>query len=632
MKNTDSLLGKILYALLFLIIVPLLLWYWAGFLEHLIHYPSIDSPKAGWVLTIVGSALILWGMFALRKFGNGLPMNAFPPEKFVTQGPFRLFRHPIYWGFGILIFGVFILTKSAAGLWVVTPVTILAMIALVWGYEKIDLEKRFPNARLKTIFDFADNSKESPTFRDRMSSIILIFTTLFFGNFLLEKLTLGSAAYFEKPFAIPSFFEDSYLSYLSLLFIGLVPFILKRKDLLRDWTLSGTLAISLSIFFGLIYPFLFAQYLPRGTDANLLFSETIFTAIPLFMLLISMRAYLKNYKTSGMVFSIIGILLCIAQLTTSAGFAEHFLSALVIYLLAVYRNQIWNFLKYSSEKIANSWKEWTFGKIRVINHGFYVGFGSFFGILLAGILAGASYAWAILFFALIVIIFSALWAQIIEGSEKLKRPYGYYGALVGIIFASLVVWGMGFNVWIIIGAISVVMPWVQAIGRLRCLINGCCHGGKIENPKLGIRYFHHRSRVCGISGLRGELLHPTPLYAMIWLFFVGFILLALWNNQLPNAFIFGLYLILTGIGRFVEEAYRGEVQTPFVKGLRLYQWTAIASVLIGIIMTIVPSNLPVVSPSFSVEIITAALAGGSFTLFAMGIDFPYSNARFSRLV
>ena len=131
MKNTNSLPGKILYALLFLIVVPMLLWFWAKFSEHLIQYPAIDSPEAGWTLTIIGGVLILWGMFALRKFGNGLPMNAFPPEKFVTQGPFRLFRHPIYWGFGMLLFGVFILSQSAAGLWLVTPVTILSMMALV---------------------------------------------------------------------------------------------------------------------------------------------------------------------------------------------------------------------------------------------------------------------------------------------------------------------------------------------------------------------------------------------------------------------------------------------------------------------------------------------------------------------
>jgi len=229
-------------------------------------------------------------------------------------------------------------------------------------------------------------------------------------------------------------------------------------------------------------------------------------------------------------------------------------------------------------------------------------------------------------------VFSALWAQIIEGSDKLKRPYGYYGALVGIIFASLIVWAIGFNVWVIIGVISVVMPWVQGIGRFRCMVNGCCHGGKVDNPDIGIKYYHHRSRVCGISNLKGVLLHPTPLYAMIWLFFVGLILVSLHINEFPPSFIFGLYLILTGIGRFVEEAYRGEVQTPIIKGLRLYQWTAILSVLIGIIMTMIKSEVVVITSDAGWQTIVSAIIGGLFTFFAMGVDFPYSNARFSRLV
>jgi len=191
---------------------------------------------------------------------------------------------------------------------------------------------------------------------------------------------------------------------------------------------------------------------------------------------------------------------------------------------------------------------------------------------------------------------------------------------------------MGFNVWIIIGVISVVMPWVQGIGRFRCLVNGCCHGSKVANPDIGIKYFHPRSRVCGISHLKGELLHPTPLYSMLWLFLVGFILLSLWYNNFSPPFIFGLYLILTGIGRFVEEAYRGEVQTPIVKGLRLYQWTAILSVLIGIIMTLIHIDVVVITSDFGWETIMSAMIGGLITAFAMGVDFPYSNARFSRLV
>jgi hypothetical protein len=289
-------------------------------------------------------------------------------------------------------------------------------------------------------------------------------------------------------------------------------------------------------------------------------------------------------------------------------------------------------LKNTSEKIANSWKEWVFGKVRVINHGFYVGFGAFFGVLLAGILAGKEYALALLVFAVLVTIFSALWAQVIEGSAKLKRPFGYYGGLVGILFGSIAVWAMGLNAWVIIGVVSVVMPWVQAIGRLRCLVNGCCHGSRIDNPIIGIRYSHPRSRVCNISGLKGELVHPTQLYSILWLFFVGILLITLWNKNISASFIFGLYLILTSLGRFVEEAYRGEAQTPNIKGLHLYQWTAIIAVIIGIVMTVIRIEPAVLSPGFSWESLGVASICGLFIFFAMGVDFPYSNVRFSRLV
>ena len=214
----------------------------------------------------------------------------------------------------------------------------------------------------------------------------------------------------------------------------------------------------------------------------------------------------------------------------------------------------------------------------------------------------------------------------------MKRPFGYYGALVGIVFASIAVWAMNYNVWVIIGVISVFMPWVQGIGRFRCLVNGCCHGDKVNNPNIGIKYLHPRSRVCGLSHLKSQLLHPTPLYAMLWLLLVGLILLSLWHNNYSSPFIFGLYLILTGIGRFVEEAYRGEVQTPIIKGLRLYQWTAILSVFIGIIMTIIHTEVVAITSDFGWETILSSLIGGLFTFFVMGVDFPYSNARFSRLV
>lgn len=631
-KKANS-LGKIIYALLFVLIIPVMLWYWAKFTEALIQYPAIESDLAGWIFTISGGLLLLWGMLAILKYGKGLPVNYQPPKEFVQKGPYRFIRNPIYWGFGILMVGVFILIRSASGLWLVTPVTILSMTALVLGYESIDLKRRFPDKRLKTYFDFPENNEEKPILSKKLTVSLRIITMLLLSNFLVLHLAGSSEPIFH--FEIDSHpLAGNYLLILSAILTLLIPFLLKRNSLLREWNLMGIISISMGLFIALIYPPVGVQYLPPESASTLKlfnYSLTVIT-VPVFLLLISFISFWKQSKILASIFALPVFILSITQLAVSRSSLNSLIISIFVFVLAANYFKIWLILRNESEKIANSWHEWVFGKIRIINHGFYVGFGSFLGLLIAGLLVGKEYAWAMLVFIVIVIIIAALWAQIIEGSEKLKRPFGYYGGLAGMIFASATVWLMGFDVWVIVGVCTIFLPWVQAIGRLRCFVNGCCHGGPTNNHKIGIRYYHHRSRVCGISGLKGEYLHPTQLYSILWLFVIGFIFFALWNDKTPPSFLLGLYLILSGIGRFVEEAFRGEIQTPIVKNLRLYQWTAIITLILGIGFTMVPSKPILLTGNISWEIVVAAYIGGFFTFFAMGVDFPNSNARFSRLV
>jgi hypothetical protein len=54
--------------------------------------------------------------------------------------------------------------------------------------------------------------------------------------------------------------------------------------------------------------------------------------------------------------------------------------------------------------------------------------------------------------------------------------------------------------------------------------------------------------------------------------------------------------------------------------------------MVGVFMTMVPVPLVTLYDGFSLETFTAALLGGVFLTFCMGVDFPYSTARFSRLV
>jgi hypothetical protein len=119
---------------------------------------------------------------------------------------------------------------------------------------------------------------------------------------------------------------------------------------------------------------------------------------------------------------------------------------------------------------------------------------------------------------------------------------------------------------------------------------------------------------------------------MVWTTFTLCVLIVLWLLAFPIPFIGGSYLILIGIGRFVEEHFRGEPQTAWVAGLRLYQWLAIGFVVIGAgVTTIGGQPAP---PPFApgLDAIPALALVAVVTYVAFGVDFPGANRRFSRLV
>ena len=102
-----------------------------------------------------------------------------------------------------------------------------------------------------------------------------------------------------------------------------------------------------------------------------------------------------------------------------------------------------------------------------------------------------------------------------------------------------------------------------------------------------------------------------------------------------NAFppvLAGVYLIMNGLGRFVEESFRGESQTPVIGKLCLYQLLAIASVISGVILTTINTNSIIPDINFNWSSVFMALGVGLITWFLMGVDFPNSNKSFSRRV
>ena len=175
------------------------------------------------------------------------------------------------------------------------------------------------------------------------------------------------------------------------------------------------------------------------------------------------------------------------------------------------------------QHLANSWHEIQVGPVRMINHGIFAAVGAWVGSLIAVALAGTEQLWIIIGLSVAAILAAALWAQLVEGSPQLLRPYGYFGSVAGVVIAALLITAWGRDTWPALAAATIGGALTQAIGRGRCLVQGCCHGSECVTW-LGIRYTHPRSRVTRLSTFGDRPLHPTQVYSAGWMLLVAAVL------------------------------------------------------------------------------------------------------------
>lgn len=230
------------------------------------------------------------------------------------------------------------------------------------------------------------------------------------------------------------------------------------------------------------------------------------------------------------------------------------------------------------------------------------------------------------------LIGAAIIGQILVGStNRLSRPFGYFGSLFGVSAAGLMISIFYPEIFKVLGAFAIASPVAQAIGRIRCLIQGCCHGDNTEEGH-GIVVNNPHSRVCALSHKCGVPIYPTPLYSIIGNVILEIILLFYWISGVKYTIVIGLYLIGAGITRFIEEAYRGEPLTKIIGNLRIYQWFSAGMYFFGLIVMLFPSGITSIPETLDYG--TAFVTGVIFFLissFAMSMDFPDSTRRYSRL-
>ena len=148
-----------------------------------------------------------------------------------------------------------------------------------------------------------------------------------------------------------------------------------------------------------------------------------------------------------------------------------------------------------------------------------------------------------------------------------------YGAVLG---ATLGVWIYSRFSKVQFGYLAdVIAPGIilaQAVGRVGCLLNGCCYGLETLLP-WSIVYTHPNS-LCPI----GVTVHPTQVYEIIWNLIAFGVLVKLKGRLKPDGSLYLTYLSLYSVWRLGTDFLREG--TSFLFGL--HQAQVIAAIVLGI--------------------------------------------------
>jgi membrane-associated phospholipid phosphatase/protein-S-isoprenylcysteine O-methyltransferase Ste14 len=642
MGKSNEITGRILYGLLFAAIIPLILILWAKFTRNTVTIPLPVTLLPGYILLFTGAIFVCIGMWNIWRLGNGLPMSAFPPEKYVRNGIYAFIKHPIYFGAALVSFGLSAITRSSSGFWLVSPLFTLLMVAYTTGYENERTQSVFGTQDHKPFLSLPPDSNIMPSFGDRLSSYFLVFVPwlIVYKAFVFIGApddAISTNLPFEENLPIWEFSTVFYS--FAFLFSLLVPLIVKTRKQLRSFISDVWFAIIIVGIIYLVFPLVVNQkdFIPHSFLGRIILYERSIDgesgALPschVIWAFLAAKYFSRSFVSFKWIWYGLAVLISLSCITVGAHSVLDVVAGFGAFIIIIYRQQIWTYIRLRAERLSNSLKEWRIGPVRIINHGFYGGAAGFTGTLLTGFFLGSRYSPAGFIILIFVIIGAALWAQIIEGSPKLLRPFGHYGGLAGGTAGCLLAhFIFSTDIFILLASVAMAAPWIQATGRLGCLVQGCCHG-KPSGENAGIRFIHPYSRVNKISGLSGVPLHPTQLYSIGANIITGLVLIRLFNIGISSSFIVGIYLILNGTGRFVEESFRGEAQTPYWAGMRLYQWLAILNIFLGIIFTVIPGReILVFQPN--ILSLTLAIGMGIVVIIASGVDLPESNRRFARL-
>ena len=140
MKQFREIVGYLLGGLMFVGLMPTLMWLAAG--RPALWPVSTIRAMAGGLLMLGGLALSVWTIVYMRRRGDGNPMDAFGHEvaprtqHLMTDGPYRINRNPMLSGTLVYLAGV------AVWLWKWQAAVVLMVFFAIMLVQVISEERR----------------------------------------------------------------------------------------------------------------------------------------------------------------------------------------------------------------------------------------------------------------------------------------------------------------------------------------------------------------------------------------------------------------------------------------------------------------------------------------------------------
>lgn len=142
MKKSRDILGYLIGLVIFLILIPLLMWMISGDID-----PGNVQIAFLIVMAVAGIGLSLWSVIYMRRVGKGNPLDAFNHEVaprtsiLMISGPYKICRNPMLLGVLIYYIGLIIYLKSLKALSVFAIYFVIMMVQV--NYEEKRLEQDF---------------------------------------------------------------------------------------------------------------------------------------------------------------------------------------------------------------------------------------------------------------------------------------------------------------------------------------------------------------------------------------------------------------------------------------------------------------------------------------------------------